>query len=77
MDATNRILPTTLGFKEPIGNMTFEMAADGTFDDVPPEPRKEIVTPEVALRHLEEQHPILTELVDKLGLVPTMDDCPF
>ena len=31
MDATNRILPTTLGFKEPIGNMTFEMAADGTF----------------------------------------------
>ena len=53
------------------------MSADGTFDDIPPEPRKEIITPEVALRHLEEQHPILTELVDKLGLVPTVDDCPF
>ena len=53
------------------------MSADGTFDDVPPEPRKEIVTPEIALRHLEEQHPVVTELVNKFGLIPTTDDCPF
>ena len=31
ISATKRISPTTLGFKAPIGNMTFEMAADGSF----------------------------------------------
>ena len=31
VDATGRIAPTTFGFRVPIGNMTFEMAAGGTF----------------------------------------------
>ena len=31
LDATKRIAPKALKFKAPIGNMTFEMAADGTF----------------------------------------------
>lgn len=53
------------------------MSADGTFDDVPPEPTKEIETPEVVLKKLEEQHPALEELVNKLELVPEIDDCPF
>ena len=31
LDATGRVLPVTLAFKAPVGEMSFEMAADGTF----------------------------------------------
>lgn len=53
------------------------MSAPGTFNDIPDEPRREIETPQVVLRHMEEQHPIIGELVDKFSLEPMFDDCPF
>ena len=31
LDATGRVYPVTLAFKAPVGEMSFEMAADGTF----------------------------------------------
>ena len=31
LDATGRVPPVTLAFKAPIGDMAFEMAADGSF----------------------------------------------
>ena len=31
LDATGRVFPVTLAFKAPVGEMSFEMAADGTF----------------------------------------------
>lgn len=53
------------------------MSAPGTFDDIPEEPHREIATPDVILRHMEEEHPVIGELVDKFGLEPMLDECPF
>ncbi len=53
------------------------MAASGTFDDIPPEPKREIATPEVVLKHMTEEHPAIGELVEKFELQPMLDSCPF